>query len=313
MSMSDRDPKILETCHAIYGAGIPINWDDYDSPGLVNGYLLPEHPQFVDSCVFLLEETQKSIDRAGDPAIHTWSPFLIQTAADFARRHHLQLELLGGMHPDRNNPLGVLPGRIMMGLTAGLYAMTPERFQFLLEHEVAHLRDHAIVTTTYPEAARAINGQVPTLAELPSELRKTNRAYLKLFEAKISEKEKEFFRALQKKVFGDLENLPRERLAEIRVILAEVLRYGEEVYDPRFESYILPTTTPFTKNRMAQRKPDWSDFLIVASVQEAGLWKKFTKAEGFKPEFMKAFDPADIRFFRMMLRAASRYFYSCLR
>lgn len=312
--MSDSDPKAkaLETCRAIYRAGIPMNWCEY-SPDLPGGYLLPEHPSFINACTFSLEKTQKSIARSGNSSFTVWSPLLIQTAADFAKRHHLKLEMSGGLCRDRKTPLGVLPDRIRMGLTAPLYFLNLDHFIFLLEHEEAHLKDDSLVTMAYPEMGRILLGDIGSLKELSHTVRKISEAYLKMFEDQIPEGERGLFRSLRKKVFGDLETLSRETLVELRMLLAEILRSGEEIFDPLFEAHIMRTVAPFNKKREDNKKPTWTDLFIIASVQEAGLWEKFTRHKDFKPASMEVFDKESIRFFRMMLHAASRYFYSCLR
>ncbi len=188
-----------------------------------------------------------------------------------------------------------------------------------MDHEAGHFRDQALLVEKFPKLRDIFQKNNPTLEEIS----KVIEAYLVLIKAKISKKEKSNFEQMAEEIFGDFKLMEPNQLMHAWLTINELFRTGEQVHDRREEAIIMSSLFSHLKKdappeqvyRMTQGlekgNGEWIDLLklsIVAEIQEAGLWEKFTAQKDYDPESVKHLNPKHIAFFRQCIRAAGSYF-----
>ena len=152
-----------------------------------------------------------------------------------------------------------------------------------------------------------------------------------LMRAGLSRSDQLKFDRLQEEVLGDLHKYDKREIRFLFRTFGELFRYGEHVLDERFENYVMSDAFGTLKIKSSLWKSevntniwrchfkdsvtnpkgeriDLRRLRVVAALQEARLWKKFTKLREFRSRCIESLSPDHLEFFRLCVRGASRYF-----
>lgn len=312
------DPKITETCWAIRDAGFPILTETERGERLI---IKRTDPRLIPYCEEILDKTVKFFakkDPTTSPRI--WTSPLIKTVSDFAEKHGLTVVMQSVDMPATL----VTDGKSTIGLSlSGIVRFDESTLLSRLKHEHGHMEDQKILLKNFTQLA-------PYLAtrKVPFEGKvEIVYAYLNLFEAKMSSKEKDKFRQLSRELLGNVTTLSDGELITLIAMLGEALRYGEEVKTPSFQNELAVLLAQ--KNHMLmhgrldrnQTDTEYSQFkefkgvdiaptVVAAQLKEAGKWDELEKRgdlDRTQLEYLRT-QPRYVEFFRMCIRAAKGYF-----
>ncbi|OGQ05271.1 MAG: hypothetical protein A3F82_01390 [Deltaproteobacteria bacterium RIFCSPLOWO2_12_FULL_44_12] len=296
--------QIDEACKAAQEGGLPIEEDK-------STIIQPQESNYLPSCNAILTLSVSH-------SFQMWTSPLIKAASDYAKTHKIPVVLLGSQHPHFAMTLTGQENKIRLGLMSNANLKESDLI-FGMDHEAGHFRDQALLVEKFPKLRDIFQKNNPTLEEIS----KVIEAYLVLIKAKISKKEKSNFEQMAEEIFGDFKLMEPNQLMHAWLTINELFRTGEQVHDRREEAIIMSSLFSHLKKdappeqvyRMTQGlekgNGEWIDLLklsIVAEIQEAGLWEKFTAQKDYDPESVKHLNPKHIAFFRQCIRAAGSYF-----
>jgi len=225
---------------------------------------------------------------------------VVRTVVDFARRHGLAVRFRGVSLSQPNSDLATLPRTIFLGIGAFYTFHSVADLQYGLEHEWGHVLDK-----------RLIDEELAMCGEFSSE--EKSFALLRLMQDQIPDPaERARFDALAQEIFGGGfdQNITRK-------ILAETLRFGEEIRSEGIESRAMRSPARLPREEeirwgLQRRDGTWIDMrrlLWRAAIESVpGLWQKVSQRSDFEETGLQDLNPRYVEFFRMAIQAASRYF-----
>lgn len=198
--------------------------------------------------------------------------------------------------------------------------------EYVLDHEAGHHRDHKLLDSLFPNLKKW------RLEKQRNDTELINR-YCDVLLHQVPEGKRQY---VQDTLLNELFLVPRlsrmkpaergKRLPIIEQTLAEILRYGEEIYDDRLKQLVFeedfddlfkkppPQITPAQKQAtLIQQKSEkavWYLFRVLSAAQleEAGAMENFKKQPYVDQDILNSLDRRHIDLFRLLIRAASRYF-----
>lgn len=321
---------IKATCKAILNAGFPSGTDPRDF------HLHPANdPLSQAACVYSLEKSIEfqQQDSPGKPP-KIWTLPLIKNVKDYAKKYGISVFTDNGLPIKGIAPFLVRGGKIVLRLDATV-GFTESSLLFWLGHEHGHIKDNKkLLEASHPGSTDTLRDG---LSQRSKHIIELCRIYIDLFRSKVPPSQREKFDTLLVETFGDppdfdqFAGLFQHKPNLIIQPLSELLRWGEEIADPRMQEHILPTAMKhfgkaapenfyreagFTSVKWVKAAYKWEygkfvdlvRLIIVAYLQEAGLWEKVVTSKDYNPEIIKQFNPSHIEFFRMCLRASRQYF-----
>ncbi|MBI4223754.1 MAG: hypothetical protein HY609_02375, partial [Deltaproteobacteria bacterium] len=290
--------NIQATCEAIRTEKIDV--DIGGEPAIL---LDSAAPYFIGNCREFLTNiagAQEAQLEGREPSI--WAPAAVHTAAAYLRRHKIPFRFAMSPSPFAFEIAALRSKTVQLGL--GAYALfNEEELLKNLDHEMGHLRDDKLLGSFFPELDK-----IPSSKDAKKWSREKSikicRAHITLFERRMSPgKERDEFRKLTKTIFGDFRSLSDNNLWVAEGVLAEALRAGEEVADPRWRRYLLgPRFMDFSLSPSLQRK--FKGFEMVDAkgrriLDHRSMWVAFMKLAGIWEEFKKRgdVDPKLIQYF----------------
>lgn len=326
---------ISKTCAAFKEAGLPIDLGEngggqllFLAPGHpdqgmsvdigppAGGIISPDNPDYGRICEAHLW-SGFFFQREAFRDSRIWNPTLVATVRDFHRRHGVRIGLCGVQHP---GGCGVHHAsshgtRIQLGLGGWIEPDVLDLKSVLL-HEKGHIRDISLVKFLNPRAGALLENEG---AITQDEVRELIRAHLAIIRRGIPKDKRAEFDRLAMDVFGPVERILTDKLAEVIRILTELLRHGEEILDPKFsanlpkreESLLLkggPNESVYSSSEIESRIMVTE--LLVAKLQAAGHWERFRRSNAHKidPEKLSRLNQTHIRFFRIGIEASSCHF-----
>ncbi len=309
-----------KTCNALKRYGFPIE---------ESGKLLrPQNPKFDRVC---RNEFQKAAQKLGEACVLT---------ADDIQITHQRLVQLGMWSRERGvqalfkttkfgsgYAYNSASGKVEIAVSQ-CRSQSRVYLEYILDHEVGHCHDDKVPDSLFPDLKkwRAADPIRRNAAEL------CNR-YKDVLLRQVPEEKRQSVRDalvdfLYSKLGGMKSEPLGERLVAIQRMLAETLRYGEEVYDDRLKQLVLEedfsdlfkkpppdiTLTPAQKQTVlmqqkSARAPVYLyRVLSAAQLEEAGVMEIFRKQPFVDQDILNSLDRRHIDLFRLLIRAASRYF-----
>ena len=285
-----------------------------------------DHPAFDSACQVVFQDASDYFRRLPPQyPMYIFSPQQVVSAARFARSHGFQtVTLYGSEHPlARYLFSSALEDKIK---NFGLGARGPQRTTTVgeeqaMDHEWGHLRDMHLIRRDRKVDRRL--REIEAGRELGKEdFRAAANRILDLIRTGIPSDQQAFFRNESARVFGSLDAMDEDRLAEVVKVLLEALRYGEEMHDARLpgiaeqEKYFFPNIlrgagSDADKMSVFKTNRDAGYLLMVnavARLQVIGLWEKFRSTQPVDNHLVTLLDPQDLAFFQLCLRATQRYF-----
>lgn len=240
----------------------------------------------------------------------------IRRVADFAKKHNLKVNICGygSAFP---STFSAQAGAINISPRAPYYHR--EWLSWSLDHEYGHMRDNRLIAAYAPDLKRALmqgrgNGW---------EARRYVSTVLKLMRDRLSKPDQVEFDRLRNEVLGKLDHYnKRQELLVLMKAFGEVFRYGEHILEPRFETYVMSDAFRHLKNRKNRMKYysrisianhkgerlDLARLLFVAAFKESNMWDRFIRHPEYEPSSLRYIRPNHLKFFRLCIRGASRYF-----
>lgn len=187
-----------------------------------------------------------------------------------------------------------------------------------LDHEFGHVRDKRLIAAYAP----ALKSAMKKIKLSESEMRLYISTIMKLMREGLSQSDQLKYDKLRKEMLGDLDQYDARGIMLLIMCFAELFRAGEEILDERFESAVKdlsfgplkkdgPTENYYRRRSITNHKGERVDLcrvLYAAMLQEAVLWERFTQLPDYDPNSIRYIQPNHLKFFRLCIRGATRYF-----
>ena len=312
------DPAIKDACAAARSYDFQL-FDGREHLGVSTS----DEYRYMDHCQNIFEDAKKYQRRVlkKEPDLPTAS--YVRKIGEFVKKHnlfaHLNVRIVG--YDDPISHLELVWG--YRGFSICVHPCAPAIGSGLLliwglGHEYGHARDIILILINMPEwIAKIEEGEVwynPKYRELIS-------TTIKLMRKGLSKLDQIEFDGLKKDVLGDLDSYDGKAIKLINIYLGEVFRAGEEILDERLEDVMMEGVGALKKtarsedfylkrsitNHRGERVDLWR-LMLVATLQEAGLWEKFIQHPDYDPNSIRYIKPNHLNFFRLCIRGATRYF-----
>ncbi len=311
------DPTIRNnpdaTCQAMQDAGLVIDRSEEVSDGPIS----PSDPTYLTACKSeLWSSLEKQSKSTPGKTARIWSPLMVKTAADYAKKHGYEI-VLTHSESFRGNTyqgLSINGTRIQMGLRSPHYDSLAH-FELGLKHEAGHLFDNQIISSHCPE----LKGIISEPALTSDDGRKLIGSIITMLEKRVPLEKREFFNKGMKAVLGSVDQISEEDLPLVARELMEIFRYGEDAYLEEYNQiYLMDAYKHLKKPYM---KPDsyltitdgrgkklpLEKLVQIAKIQESGMWDRFTKLAQFDRKSLAGVRSDDIAVLRLAMGAARSY------
>lgn len=282
--------------------------------------VMPDSSHYDETCRLLLTEAMRYHRDVLQLEPAPWNSVSIRTVTDYARAHQLSVRFYG---QDAPHGLGyaISAGARRLGLGTAVPCPLPEDLGRILDHEFGHICDSALWKRFSPDLETVFWKERMT----PAEVQQVYEAFLKVLTfGGLERKRRRVSQQAHDLFFGKSHKAQGEQVQQANKLLAEIVRYGEEIYDERWRRYMLTGRMPLLFRKGDQRRHEdyehmksertdrTSSYLgsvvIAAALQEAGLWESFSQRNDFDPHIAEILDPVHIQFCRSLIRASSRFF-----
>lgn len=310
----------LAECRALRQYRVPLEPID-KAQGM--GQIFPDSPLYLSTCQTLFqtaEVMQKTRCPARPPRL--WTAANIELMAGFSARDGVPMTFHGYLYlaPEPVNSVFTLSNRGgQIALGAANYIDPAEPFlETRWNHEGGHIWDYRLLSLWNPNTRSSFD---PGTFRSHADARMAIVAYLELMRRQLEPGEQEAFLKLAQETFGTVHTA--QQGLTIYQMVAEMFRRGEEISNPDFERmafHISPPCEDGTK-RAAQRPHyrfenswgellDLNNLLTYAPLMEApnGLWERYRAEMENEADPLADINPRHLEFFRLGIRAASRYF-----
>lgn len=305
------DKEIEQICTLMKSARFSITFEPENS-----GVVEPINNNFNDMCkdAFVMAERIHREVMHKEPRV--WTIGHMRALEAFSKQNKISVTLFDPLFPNSGVKLlstSVEDGTLYIGLGAYV-TVSPAQFEYGLHHESGHVRDYKLLLSVDPNLEKL--AKTPFLRDVY--LRKQIEIIMALIRRQIpNEQGKKKFDTALRKLFVDYETADSSLIAAMYRLLAEVLRYGEESFNPNLASAVACYENQFDDS-LDFNVPDFcrqdgiclnlTRSLVAAELMENGAWDDCKKTKRYSPKILKQLDPDQIYFFRMSIRAASRYF-----
>lgn len=247
-----------------------------------------------------------------EPRLLTPSQF--RQVTHFAKSHGLKVRICG--YGSAAPSTFSLRGRTLSISPRAPYNM-PKWLTWSLDHEYGHARDNRLFVARAPRLRKlTVRGEWDESAG-----KEYVFTVMRFMREGLSRSDRLKFDRLRRKVLGDLDRYNDRSLKLLVRHFAELFRKGEEILDERFESFVMDDRYFQLRDGVPERyyrrlsvtnrngeRVDLRRLLIVAALQEADLWEKFTGHPNYDPLSLDFISSSHLKFFRLCIRGASRYF-----
>ena len=299
-----------QVCAALKAHRIPIDL------GTGHGGLIdPKESRFDQECQKLFDEGIQYQKNSLRIQPRPWTAPLIADIASYAKKHGMKVRF----SRFELNAASYHNGEIKIAVNGP--APSPTKLAHYLDHEFGHQCDGKLVNFFYPGVRKLLDSD----GNIGKQEMVVAEAYFGLIKARLSEQERVGFDSRAQDFFvGNKKGLWDDEVAEIVNVSAELLRDGEEIYDERLREVYLDSEIPlsFKKDnrmrpadyqRLAEEKAKRAsgylrNVVMIAELQETGLWEEFKKRSDFDPKIAAILDERHIQFARLCIRAATRYY-----
>ena len=273
--------------------------------------------KYMDQCQKIFEDA-KAFQRqmSGNCKLQLLTASHIRQIGSFAKRHGMGVAILG-YDAAFGSTFAVSAKTLRLSPRAPLLMPEPKWVKWALDHEYGHIRDRKLISTYAPELKDALKTNRWTI----SGLKKYISTMMEIMRAGLSKSDQVEFDRLQKEVLGNLDEYNTWELVKLAKWIGEYFRRGEEILDERFEDYMMDDRSLplkisksdhyYHKKGITNHKGELIDLKRIyaaAPLQEANLWNRFTQLPNYRPNSLRHIKPDHLRFFRLCVRGASRYF-----
>lgn len=289
--MSDKVAKILEVCKTMYSLDFSIQLNKQDI------LITQDETTYLSVCTAAIQKWQTA------PSIVT--PSHLRTISEFAKAHGFKKVTLAlPPHPMAYHDMGSDGKENLFLGVVQLFFKDDEEVVYVLEHELGHLRDLAVVMKMDPLKRKKMlekgsptnHPQIEGIAQ-----------FLSVINQAQPEKEREEFTKLASPIINQFLKISPLHLF---TIITEAFRYGEEIRSP-WMKLRAPREIAIDTLRNAANTPSSLEKLIyalfIARLQEMGFWETaLQKLSKDDQDLVKKIPPEYIAFFRTIIHVSAK-------